>query len=89
MTTPTFKAEGLAQISRDRSTGEGKPLIELRGLSKTFDSPSGPFTALKDIVLSVRQGEFVSVVGKSGSGKTTLLNALAGIDGQAAGKFRR
>src|SRR5512145_1736256 len=54
--------------------------IDLHQVSKTYDSPSGPFTALQDINLHVRAGEFVAVVGKSGSGKTTLLNVLAGID---------
>jgi len=62
-----------------QSADEGSP-IDLHQVSKTYDSPSGPFTALQDINLHVRAGEFVAVVGKSGSGKTTLLNILAGID---------
>lgn len=59
--------------------------IDLKQVSKTFDSPSGSFTALKDINLRIRKGEFVAVVGKSGSGKTTLLNVLAGIDRATSG----
>jgi putative ABC transport system ATP-binding protein len=55
-------------------------LIDLHQISKTYESPSGPFTGLQDVNLYVRAGEFVAVVGKSGSGKTTLLNVLAGID---------
>ena len=54
--------------------------IDLQQVAKAYDSPSGAFTALQDINLQVRAGEFVAVVGKSGSGKTTLLNLLAGID---------
>jgi putative ABC transport system ATP-binding protein len=55
-------------------------IIDLRQVVKTYETPSGSFTALQDINLPIRAGEFVSVVGKSGSGKTTLLNLLSGID---------
>ncbi len=61
------------------SNGNGH-LIDLRGVSKTYSSAAGAFTALKDVDLKVRPGEFVAVVGKSGSGKSTLLNVLTGID---------
>lgn len=69
-----------------RSTEE-RPLIELHRVSKTYDSPSGPFTALHEINLRVSEKEFVAVVGKSGSGKTTLLNLLAGIDRSTSGEI--
>lgn len=60
-------------------------IIELRQIFKAYETPSGPFTALQDINLPVRSGQFVAVVGKSGSGKTTLLNLLAGIDRPTSG----
>ncbi len=54
----------------------GQPLaIELRGLTKTF----GKVTANKDISLTLRQGEILSLLGENGSGKTTLMNMLSGI----------
>jgi putative ABC transport system ATP-binding protein len=61
--------------------------VQLREVTKTYESPSGSFTALRDLDLRVGGGEFVAVVGKSGSGKTTLLNVLAGIDRPTGGEI--
>jgi putative ABC transport system ATP-binding protein len=62
-------------------------IIDLNEVTKTYETPSGPFTALRDIDLRILKGEFVAVVGKSGSGKTTLLNVLAGIDRPTRGEI--
>jgi len=56
-----------------------KPFVELRGVSKGFDSASGRMKVLEDVNLEVAQGEFVAIVGYSGSGKTTLMSLLAGL----------
>ncbi|MBI5304722.1 MAG: ABC transporter ATP-binding protein [Chloroflexi bacterium] len=72
--------------SRGSDTRNGT-LVELRGVTKTFQGAANAFTALKQIDLRVNQGEFVAVVGKSGSGKSTLLNLLAGIDRPTAGEI--
>jgi len=60
-------------------------MISLQQVSKTYETPAGKFSALKDIDLQIHQGQFVGVVGKSGSGKSTLLNMLAGIDRPSSG----
>jgi len=52
------------------------PLIEVRGLRKRF----GNLEVLKGIDLSIRHGEFLTLLGPSGCGKTTLLRAIAGFD---------
>jgi putative ABC transport system ATP-binding protein len=62
-------------------------VISLRGIGKTYPSPAGAFSALADIDLAVRRGEFVAVVGQSGSGKSTLLNLLGGIDRASSGEI--
>ncbi len=61
-------------------------LIELRSVVKTFATPAGTFTALKNIDLQVDRGEFVAVIGKSGSGKSTLINMITGIDRPTSGE---
>lgn len=68
------------------AVGTGNSLISLRGVFKNYDTPSGSFTALKDINLNVNYGEFVAIVGKSGSGKSTLINVITGIDSPTSGE---
>ena len=60
-------------------------MISLHQVSKKYETPAGVFSALTNIDLEIRAGEFVGVVGKSGSGKSTLLNMIAGIDRPSSG----
>jgi NitT/TauT family transport system ATP-binding protein len=55
-------------------------VIDVRGLHKVYGPRGNHVLALRDITMSVRQGEFVCLVGASGCGKSTLLNLLAGLD---------
>ncbi|MBL0373527.1 ABC transporter ATP-binding protein [Rhizobium sp. KVB221] len=69
--------------------------ISIQNVGKTFTVAGGPenhgkpqtFTALADINLDVRAGEFVSVVGPSGCGKSTLLDLLGGLATPSSGKI--
>ena len=63
-------------------------MIELAGVTKTYDGVGGGFTALAGVDLRVARGEFVGVVGQSGSGKSTLLALMAGIDRPTTGEVR-
>jgi spermidine/putrescine transport system ATP-binding protein len=57
-------------------------IIELRSVSRRFDG----LWALRDVDLSVRRGEFLTLLGPSGCGKTTLLRLLAGFDKPTVGE---
>jgi ABC-type lipoprotein export system ATPase subunit len=62
-------------------------LIELNQVVKTYHTPAGAFTALKNVNLQVKAGEFAAVIGKSGSGKSTLINMVTGIDRPSLGEI--
>lgn len=66
---------------------DNKPLINLRGVVKVYNSLAGSVTALNGIDLEVFQGEFLVVTGKSGSGKTTLVNIVTGLDRSTSGEI--
>lgn len=63
-----------------------RPLVELKGVSKSYGSGNARHEVLVDVNFGIRRGEFLSVCGFSGSGKTTLAHLIAGLvapdDGQ-------
>lgn len=59
--------------------------IHFDQVSRSFGPPTARFDALRNISLTIRQGEHAAVVGKSGSGKSTMLNMLTGIDHPSLG----
>ncbi len=61
-------------------------IILIENVTKRFPVGDGEFTALKDINLEFRKGEFAGLVGPSGSGKTTLLNIIGSLDSPSEGR---
>ncbi|WP_037063064.1 ABC transporter ATP-binding protein [Pseudonocardia acaciae] len=65
------------------------PLIEARGVSKTFAGGGGePLKAVDEVDFEVRAGELVALLGPSGCGKTTLMRVLAGLEPLTTGEIR-
>ena len=66
-----------------------KPVVvEARDLERTYRRDSVSVPAVRGVSLSVREGDYIAVLGLSGSGKSTLLNLLGGIDLPTAGSVR-
>ena len=61
------------------------PLIEIAGLTKSYEVEKRAVHALQGVDLSVPAGQFLAIVGRSGCGKSTLLNLLGGLDTPTAG----
>jgi NitT/TauT family transport system ATP-binding protein len=72
------------QASSARPVAAGAPLVTLSGISKSFKNG---VTALSRLDLSVRSGEFLSLLGPSGCGKSTALRLIAGLDTQSSGRI--
>jgi len=53
--------------------------LELTRLTKIFDTPAGPYVAVRDVDAKLHEGEFVCIVGHSGCGKSTVLSIIAGL----------
>tara|TARA_B100001964_G_scaffold192022_1_gene214579 strand:- start:1038 stop:1760 length:723 start_codon:yes stop_codon:yes gene_type:complete len=60
-------------------------VVSIANLLKQFPVGGDFFTALKDVNLTLNEGEFIGLVGPSGSGKTTLLNVIGGLDSPTKG----
>jgi nitrate/nitrite transport system ATP-binding protein len=83
-------------IEKDTAVSENilKPVfnagksIEIENLTVSFKTPKGIYTAVKDISLSVKKGEIVSLIGHSGCGKSTLMGTISGMVKPTAGIVR-
>ena len=64
-----------------------KKVLELIDVAKTYGEKENKVEALKDINISVNEGDFIAIVGTSGSGKSTLLNLIGGLDEPNEGRI--
>jgi NitT/TauT family transport system ATP-binding protein len=65
-----------------------RPVVEARGVTKVFGSGATAVAALEEIDLSIREGEFVSLIGPSGCGKSTLLRLIGDLTAPTAGEIQ-
>jgi len=78
---PSLVASG----QRPAAGHAGTSVVDIRGLSLTYEAADGPVYALSDVDLQIDEGEFVSFIGPSGCGKTTLLRVIADLEQPNAG----
>lgn len=76
MSTPEERSE----------SAENRPIIEIRGLGKWFDTKNGRIDALRDINLSIEKGEIFGIIGRSGAGKSTLVRCINMLERPIEGK---
>ena len=62
-------------------------MIEVKNITKTYGSGDTAFQALKGITFTIKDGEFVAIMGPSGSGKSTLMHIIGALDTPTSGEY--
>jgi bicarbonate transport system ATP-binding protein len=78
----------LASQKSTNTKGDRRDFLILENVTKIYPTPSGPNVVIKDINLTVGEGEFICVIGHSGCGKSTLLNTVSGFATPNEGEVR-
>lgn len=78
----------LTQSKQNRisSIDQNSPFLLIEDVGKSYPTRNGDYVVLKDVNLTVKQGEFICVIGHSGCGKSTLLNMVSGFNQPSEGK---
>jgi len=63
-----------------------KDFLTIKDVSKVYETPKGPYVVLDGVNLTIKEGEFICLIGHSGCGKSTLLNMIAGFNGPTNGE---
>jgi len=91
MQTPSAAAPQASRATRDPESRVGEfdadksPVIQVQGLSKTYQTARGALHLFQDLNLEVKAGEIIAIVGQSGAGKSTLLHILGALDAPSTG----
>jgi nitrate ABC transporter ATP-binding subunit len=86
-TTETMQTQMISTV-QDSFSSTQSPFLAIDTVSKVYPTKQGDYTVLKDVSLTVNQGEFICVIGHSGCGKTTLLNMVSGFASPTTGEVR-
>lgn len=85
-TLPSYLDQSDAVRARFEKLKQRPVILDVKGLSKRYDSAQGPVTALHDVSFKVHRREFICVIGPSGCGKSTLIRILAGLESYSSGQ---
>lgn len=74
-----------APISTEAAPDLRENMLVCKDVAKIYPTPKGDYTVLNDLQLTVKKGEFISIIGHSGCGKSTLLTMIAGLNNISGG----
>src|ERR1700753_4171427 len=78
----------LSVVSASSASVPASPYVQIENVCKSYSTSDAPVNALDGINLTIKHGEFVSIVGPSGCGKSTLLKCIAGLESISSGQVR-
>lgn len=84
---PSYLQQSDKVKSRFDRLKQREVILEVKNLTKTFETAQGTVTALKDVSFKTHRREFVCIIGPSGCGKSTLVRMLAGLETQTSGEI--
>ena len=80
------KSDPLPDYSGTDGAGVKRRMLNLHGVGKSYSVGGHSLSVLRDVSLTIHEGETCAIVGPSGSGKTTLLGLCAGLDDPSEGE---